>query len=469
MGPRVGERPAARPVGDPEPVERRRGGVARPVPVRRAVGSAILLVAVLAVTLFAVPLAVAAARLYRGEATSRLSAEASRAAGYLSGDALRPGISPGSAPGLPRPRHPETRLAVYDSTGVRLEGDGPGRSSLAAAAARARDEEQGRAGGELAVAVPVRAGGRDVVVRAAIDYDRVLDRTWATFAAMVGLGAVVLGLAALLARRQAGRIAAPLEELTRAARALGEGDFAVETGRSRIYEAAEAGRALRVTARRLGALLERAGSVAADASHQVRTPLTALRLGLERGLLSPDTDRDTVLREALHRADQVESTVEELLARAKDPLAPVGPVDLAGVVEQARTGRWTELAGARHRELRTVVEPGLPAGAATPAVLHQVLDVLVTNALEHGAGPVTVSVRAAGGGLAVDVRDEGPGFDGPGLAAAFRRGDPRARGTGIGLALARDLAESIGGRLAVTDPGPAPVVTLLLRAWRAAA
>ncbi|HEX6756562.1 MAG TPA: HAMP domain-containing sensor histidine kinase, partial [Mycobacteriales bacterium] len=181
--------------------------------------------------------------------------------------------------------------------------------------------------------------------------------------------------------------------------------------------------------------------------------------------LDPAADRDAAIREALERADRVEATVGELLARARDPVAPVEPADLAAVVEAARTGRWAELARARGREVRMDAEPGLPDAAATPAVLHQVLDVLVTNALEHGGGTVTVTVREAGDGLAVDVADEGPGFDPATLPSAFRRGNPYARGTGIGLGLARELTESIGGRLTIARPGPSPVVTLLLRAY----
>jgi signal transduction histidine kinase len=232
-----------------------------------------------------------------------------------------------------------------------------------------------------------------------------------------------------------------------------------------VYEAAEAGRALNVTAGRLGELVHQARAAGQDASHQLRTPLTALRLGLERALLDPAADRDAAIGQALERAGQVEATVEQLLARARDPLAPVQPTDLAAVVSSARAGRWAELARAGGREVRLDVEPDLPAARATPAVLHQVLDVLVTNALGHGAGPVTVTVRSAGDGLAVDVSDEGAGFDPATLPAALRRGNPHARGTGIGLGLARELTESIGGRLVIVEPGPHPVVRLLLGAY----
>ena len=441
--------------------------VRRTVPVRRAVGSAMVLVAMLAVVLFAVPLAVAASGLYRDEAAGRLTGEAIRAAAQLP-DAVRSGVPPKTVRLTP-PRWAEARLALYDGAGRRLAGDGPDRSGVVAAVAADGAEHQELSDGFLAVAVPAEVGRRDLVVRAAVRYDTVLERTWATFGAMAALAAAVLVFALAFARRRAARIAAPLEELTRAATALGAGDFTVRTTGSDIDEAARAGRAVQTTAARLGALVERERAFAADASHQIRTPLTALRLGLERALLTPGADLAEAARVALDRIDRVESTVDELMARARDTLAPVGPTDVAALVRQAATERWAELARARRRELLIGPATGLSA-AASPAVLHQVLDVLVDNALRHGAGTVTVRTRAAtDGGVAVEVSDEGPGFDQAALAAAFHRGDARARGTGIGLALARSLAESIGGRLVITEPGPGPAVALLLPAWPGAA
>jgi len=423
------------------------------------VGSAILLVTMLAVTLFTVPLAVAASRLYRDQTTDQLSGEAVRAAARL-----RAAAAAGAGPlTLPQPRRPGVRVAAYGGSGQRLAGDGPARSGAVAAVAADGAEHEELSGGELAVAVPVETGRQDLIVRAAISYDSVLTRTWATIGGMIALAIAVLALAALVAWQRAARIAAPLEELTRAADALGAGDFTVRAGGSGIYEAEQAGRALERTARRLGALLDRERALTSDISHQIRTPLTALRLGLERAALAPGADPTATIRTALDRIDQVESTVNELLARARETLAPVEPIDLAALVGQARQQRWHELAGSR--EVRIESEPDLAPAAATGAVLHQVLDVLVSNALQHGAGAVTISIRATAGALAIEVSDEGPGFDRTALAAAFRRGDPGARGTGIGLSLARDLTESIGGRLTVSNPGPGPVVTVLLNQW----
>jgi signal transduction histidine kinase len=100
---------------------------------------------------------------------------------------------------------------------------------------------------------------------------------------------------------------------------------------------------------------------------------------------------------------------------------------------------------------------------ASAAAVRQVLTVLLDNAVVHGAGPVTVTVRDVGGAVAVEVGDEGPGMPEDGGDLFSRR--PRADGHGIGLALARRLAEAEGGHLRLARPAP-PVFALLLPAAR---
>jgi signal transduction histidine kinase len=94
--------------------------------------------------------------------------------------------------------------------------------------------------------------------------------------------------------------------------------------------------------------------------------------------------------------------------------------------------------------------------------MRHILDVLIDNALDHGAGAVMVRARAAPGGLAVEVADEGPGIPGDPVSIFQRRG-ANARGNGIGLALARSLAEGEGGRLYVARATPAPIFVVLLQ------
>ncbi len=99
--------------------------------------------------------------------------------------------------------------------------------------------------------------------------------------------------------------------------------------------------------------------------------------------------------------------------------------------------------------------------AAAPATVRHVLDVLVDNASRHGAGAVTIETRAAAGGVAIDVRDEGPGIDGD-PERLFVRRNRDARHHGIGLTLARSLAEADGGKLQVTHARPGAVFSLFL-------
>lgn len=426
-------------------------------PLRRRIAAGIFGIAALAVALFAIPLAVTAARLQHDQELASLHRDATRIAALVPDDSIVPGR------GLTATGDGSEVVAFYAPDGRRVGGQGPPASALARAAADGRAHD-GVEAGQLVAVAPVPSDQKVVaVVRTAVPTTEVRSRAYGQWALMGGLGLIVLAVAALLARRQSRRIAAPLERLTTAARALGDGDFTVTVERSGIREADAAGIALRDTGDRLGRVLQRERTFSADASHQLRTPLTGLLLGVESALARPDADLRTALTDALTRGRQLQQTIDDLLALHRGAEV-TGAVDVPAALSAAAE-RWRPQYASRGRSLRTSVPDVLPAAAASAAALRQVLDVLLDNALTHGAGTVTLVGTNLAGAIAVEVGDEGPGLTGDPEAAFVRRSAAAgagAGGHGIGLALARTLAEADGGRLMVRRPGPGPVFALLL-------
>jgi signal transduction histidine kinase len=279
---------------------------------------------------------------------------------------------------------------------------------------------------------------------------------------MAALAAGAVAVASLVARVLAGRLGRPVDALAVAAARLGEGDFSVRAGRSGVAEVDAVAATLDATADRLGRLLGRERAFSADASHQLRTALAGLRLRLEAARLLPGADQEQAIADALAEVDRLEDTVEQLLALARDAGVPRDRLEVGEVLRRVERG-WHGRLAADGRPLRVRVEGDLPPVRASTAAVTQVMDVLVGNAAEHGAGTVTVRARAAPGGLAVEVSDEGPGVTGD-PARVFARRDGGATGHGIGLALARSLAEAEGGRLLLQHAEPPVVFVLLLPA-----
>jgi signal transduction histidine kinase len=419
-----------------------------------------VLVTAAAVAVFGVPLAIAAGRLYRGREVTRLQREATRAAGALPVTGLH-GDDPVDLPPASRP----VRLAVYDETGRRVAGDGPLTGGREVAAALADRATEVRDGAWLAVAVPMH--DEEVVVgaaRAALPWSVVAHETQESWLVMGLLGLVAVGLAAGLGWWLSTRLAAPVDGLSGLAVRLGDGDFSARLGPSGVPELDGAADALNRTAERLGHMVERERAFTADVSHQLNTPLTSLRLGLESALLDgggDDPARRDALGDALGEVDRLQATVATLLAVARDaPLAGGASCDVAAVCAEVVDRCRGALASAG-RPLRADVAAGMPRARCPADVLREVLAVLVDNAARHGAGAVTVSARPAGSGVVVEVSDEGPGMAGD-PAAVFERRSPEAAGHGIGLALARSLVEAHEGRLELTRASPRPVFTVAL-------
>jgi signal transduction histidine kinase len=426
--------------------------------VRRRIVTLSVLAAVLATSLFGIPLAVGVAQFYLGDERNETEQAADVAAISVAADLVR-----GDRPDDLRTTDGDVTLGLYSTAGALVTGRGPTVAEpmvLGAATGEVRSGDD--VGGLLVVAVPVTDGDQVTgIVRAASDYSAVRLRIVGTWALMLGLGVAAVAATYLVARWQARRLAAPLEVLSATAAQLGQGDFSVRAGSSGIPEIDSAGASLNTTAGRLGAMVTRERAVSADASHQLRTPLTGLRLGLETALESADP---AVLRSsmlgAIDAADRLERTIEDLLALARDAGRDGGELRIREVVAEACASARPGLAAAG-RDIRVEVDDDLPVSVASAAAVRQVVGVLLDNAVTHGRGTVTVTVRDAVGAIAVDVSDEGPGVrDGDDL---FARRTESASGHGIGLSLARTLAEAEGGRLRLSVPAP-PVFSLLLPA-----
>ena len=428
--------------------------------MRRRIQLVGVLAATLAIGLFGVPLAVAVVVLLRSDEYGELERAADTAAVQVA-----PALVAGRpVTGFADDDEDGISVAVYALDGRRLAGTGPGPGDgpVRQAAGGQVAHGGGNLRGQLAVAVPVTSGDRVVAVaRAASTTSRLYLQIALAWLGLAGLAGLALAGGTLLARRQSRRLADPLVRLVAAAQSLGEGDFTVQAPAAGIEEIDAAGSALTRTAERLGELVGQERAFSADASHQLRTPLTGLRLRLETALDGGGDLRPAVVG-ALETTDRLERTVDELLALARDAPSARTPADLPALLAELRDG-WLGPLGEAGRTLRLSVPPALPRTSASAAATRQILDVLLANASRHGAGAVTVTAREADTAVAVDVADEGAGVRVPAEALFGRRTD-RAAGHGIGLALARALAEAEGGRLVLTRAGPAPVFTLLLPA-----
>lgn len=420
--------------------------------MRRRLELAIVGVAAVAVVLFAVPLALVLRSSYRDAELARLQRDTIAATRAIDLSASR-----GDAIELPPSRD---RLAVYAPDGRRAAGSGPlVADRLLRRAQTSGSAQQGVRSRLLLVAIPLLKNERIIgVVRATRSDEAVESRARRAWLKIAGLAAAVIGAAALAAIALGRRLARPLERLATSARQLGDGDFSVRAPASGVSELDAVGAALDTTAHRLDEMLSRERAFSADASHQLRTPLSALRIELEGlDLRAPDTPE---LPAALAQVDRLQATIDTLLKAARDIRPGAAQCDLQALLDEAEP-RWRAALADDGRPLRTLFRASDRIAAASPPVVSEVLDVLVNNARQHGAGAVTVVVRDTTVGLAVDVADEGRGFGGD-PEAPFRRRAPTADGHGIGLALARSLAQAEGGALHVTNPGPKPVFTLLL-------
>ncbi|MEE1768867.1 MULTISPECIES: ATP-binding protein [unclassified Streptomyces] len=269
--------------------------------------------------------------------------------------------------------------------------------------------------------------------------------------------------AVLLAVRQANKLTSPLTDLAETAERLGSGDPRPRHKRYGVPELDRVADVLDASAERIARMLTAERRLAADASHQLRTPLTALSMRIEE--ISVTDDPDTVKEEAniaLTQVERLTDVVERLLTNARDPRTGSAVVfDLDEVVKQ-QIEEWRPAYRSAGRAIVRSGKQGLRA-VGTPGAVAQVLAALIENSLMHGGGTVALRTRVTGNQAVIEVTDEGPGVP-PDLGARiFERTISGRNSTGIGLAVARDLAEADGGRLELLQQQPAVFALFLSR------
>jgi signal transduction histidine kinase len=271
---------------------------------------------------------------------------------------------------------------------------------------------------------------------------------------VVTLGVLALAAGVVVAIRQAHRLARPMTLLAERAERLGAGESRIQPLHSGVAELDQVSEVLARSAQRLTKSLASERDFAADASHQLRTPLTALLMRLEE--IAATDDLEVVQEEANIAIDQVERltrVVDDLMSRTRrGGDESKATVSLDSVIA-ALQREWQPAFEQARRSVRVHGERGLVV-QAKPVDLSQVLSTLLENALAHGRGTVDVHARRSGPSVVVEVSDQGEGVPSTIAPHIFER-SVTTTGTGLGLALARDLAESNGGRLELIQAQPA--------------
>jgi signal transduction histidine kinase len=269
--------------------------------------------------------------------------------------------------------------------------------------------------------------------------------------AFIGLAALLAGL--LIAFALASSFSRPLSRLARTAKRLGEGDLSARTHeRAGTNEITELAGSFDDMAGRLESAVRAQREFVSNASHQLRTPLTGMKLRLESAIAQAgDPEVERQLEAADKEIDRLAEIVERLLVMARR-IEGGGPseIDLGEIVTRA-VERWGERASRLGATLQVTGEGGRALGEAVD--LDQILDNLLDNAIAYAPGPILIATGRDNSYVFVAVEDHGEGIAPEDRARAtdrfFRGKGAPAGGSGLGLAIVRDLAERSGGSVRV--------------------
>jgi signal transduction histidine kinase len=312
----------------------------------------------------------------------------------------------------------------------------------------------------LATAVPVVQGGRTVgavrITQSVAAVDRAVRRSTV---GLVAIGVLVLLAGIGAALFIAGQFAGPVRRLEGAAERVAAGDLNTRAEVEGSSEQRSLALAFNGMTERLGRLLRSHEEFVADASHQLRTPLTGLRLRIEeaQAARSPE-DAAVELEAATRELERLSQTIDELLllSRAGERDVPGEKLELVDAAGAAAE-RWS--AAAAQKQITVALQKADGASAFCARVdLDRAVDAVIENALAYSPAGATIEVAASGTGI--DILDRGPGLA-PGEDEAvferFHRGSAARggpAGTGLGLPIARELMRPWGGSVTLhTRPG----------------
>jgi signal transduction histidine kinase len=419
--------------------------------MRRRLLISTLVVAVTAVLLLGLPLAIVLGRLMNDEVARQLQRDAGTVAATIN---YRLKETQGWTPDYGAFKEvAEPLTADNDASGdyivITYKGKTTGRYGKPPPHNRVTSAEQ--------------AANDNITVTVSTNSSKVTGRVVGALALVAGLVLLALGVAVGLAVLQARRFTRPLEELAQSAERLGSGDARPMGHRYGVRELDQVAEGLDGSARRLADLISAEREFASDASHQLRTPLTALSMRLEEMIAAAD-DPQAVRVEgeaALTQTERLADVVSQLLGRTRHVSGTVPRFAAVDDILAQQVDEWEPAFRRANRKLEVTGEKGMH-GFATPGTLAQVIATLLDNALVHGAGTVTIKTLQTPRSAVIEVRDEGRGVPPDLISRIFERNvTSHPQGTGLGLALARDMAISEGARVVLVRPKPAVFAVFL--------
>lgn len=294
----------------------------------------------------------------------------------------------------------------------------------------------------------VAGGGTLTLEQSGVIVDK---RVAAAVLPILQLALLLISIAIVVGYVLAVRLARPFQKLALIADELGRGEFDNEIPRFSIREADAVSRAMHTSQIRLKSLVRKERQFASNASHQLRTPITALHLELEDLAVWDETP--PIVAEGLRRSvlelDRLSEAVTSLLDMARGNEVAASPaIDVSALVIAAAQ-RWRPQVTAVERQIWAATSGVVMMNTASGRV-NQILDVLIENSINHGVGRIELVVTELDAYTRLSVNDLGTSEIDPAVFARRVQG-VHSDGEGIGLSIAAELAGSLGGYLAIGD------------------